>query len=1079
MTLETTGSGYFGACGVSYEGAYGTSFGFEAGSTGSIYPSQYGVHQISEDSGNVGYTLDINFRNFQIPNVDLNDTFETWRVRTNNSIIGKLNKLRVYGATAGDGIMIANSTGGTLAIAFSGNVLRQNTTFCNDLHVAGNFTVQNQSLGSKSVTAGFFADGFNFNEKILVLNNDDERPGCDYSGLILGGGVTGPDPASVSSAGDLQAAFVFDRPYLLHKDAYWRTKEGMWFEGYVDHRDVFAGGEEGSVSDFYPNGPYGITQCSESIPEYGVSRFYFGPTLASHNYLDIDGRGGIAGSTGYVWHDTTTPEGATVGGATAAIVISNSAGELLEFDTAHTGTGYATTNIYRGANRSRIAKTAHGFSVGNVLRYSGTHGYTFSSAQGDGATDGIEAAEVLGVVSKVVDADTFDLAFLGEVVKSNWSDVTDAGAANLDAGCIYFLSPLGGTSVGKLTKTKPNVLGQVHKPVLVATSTTTGIVMPYAGIVLGESGCTANANTSSALIGATANNSNSFNRSYNTSSESFAVGDVVEFTTSTPSGLKRSDNRYSPKPIGIVVSDNESTGVVEIVTGGQRSLDFDIVDRFGAFYLGENGRLVSSPPQNSIKILDALSPSLIIVNIQSTVLNNPQSANFGTVRRRGSVVGTVGDSLLVQSPTGATGYTYDDAGIVKDNELLNGDFGIWQRGIGVTGVSGHTGHNHTYFADRWIRISQTGTGGVSGPDNPISGASCGTHRSLTYKLERKEFDEEQIEVEGHPTYYSRIQGDITFAGGTNNNEWYKVEQRLEDVTSFAGEVMTTSFYVKGSTAGTCSLCWIQNRNGQTGAAPGYPHGHVVGNPAGVTANEIWTPITDFNVTTGWSKHAYSFVVPEITNIDGASGSSVDVSGNNFASLAFFTQLTSLPDDTAKNVYYGGELDIAKVKLERGSVATLNKPVNKTEELRKVQRYYQTSYDSKGYPGISTMRTTTRPNTTGVHFVVTGSFIHVQKLPVSMRVTPTAKLYSPTGVENEGFNVDAGKDMRFTSGTKGKINNEIRKTLNNAQNISVFSDSDQGLEITVIRGAAKLDTIVVHYVANSELNDALPTDPVNT
>lgn len=1079
MSLETTGSGFFGVCGVSYGRVYGISYGFTAGSTGSIYPTEFGVHSIDHESGNVGYTLDINFRDFQIPSVDLNDTFETWRIRTNNSIIGKLNKLRVYGATAGDGIMVANSTGGTLAIAFNGNVLRQNTTFCNDLHVGGNFSVANTSIGSQSATAGTFQGGFNFTEKILVLNHNDQAPSCNYSGLLLGGGATGPSPASVSTAGDLDDAFVFDRPYLLHKDAYWRTKEGMWFEGYVDHREVFAGPETGSTSTFYPNGPYGITMCKESLPEFGVSRFYFGPTLASHNFLDIDGRGGIAGSTGYVWHDTSTPTGATVGGATGAIVLSNTSGELLEFDTAFSGTGYATTNIYRGANRHRIVQSAHGLQVGNVIRYDGTAGYTFASAVGEGGVGGVAAAEVLGVVSKVIDINTFDIAFLGEVNADNWSGVKIESGAALEPGCVYFLSPFGANQRGKITKVKPNVIGQIHKPVMLAIGASSGIVLPYAGVVLGESGCTASVGTTSNLAGATANNSNSFFRGYNTSEQSFAVGDVVEFTTSTSSGIKKSDSRFSPNPVGVVISDNETTGIIEIVTGGQRSLDYDIVSEFGTYYLGDNGSLVKSPPQNAVKILDALSSSLINVNIQSTVLNNPQSANFGATRRRGTVIGSVGETLLLQSPTGATGFTYDDAGIVKDNELLNGDFGIWQRGIGLTGgTAGFTATNHTYFADRWIRISQTGTGGVSGTNNPLSGLSGGTHRVLTYKLERKSFNKNQIEVEGHPDFYARVKGAISFAGGTNNNEWYKVEQRLEDVTSFAGEVMTTSFYVKGSTAGFCSLCWIQNRDGTTGAPPGYPHGDP-NNPKGNTASEIWTPITDFRVTTNWAKHSYAFVVPEVTGISGASGANVGITGSHFASLAFFTQLTSLPNNTAKNVYFNGDLDLAKVKLERGNVATLNKPVDKVKELEKVQRFYQTSYEENKYPSSSTMRNNFRPDNSGVWFTVPASFIHVHSLPVRMRVSPTTKVYSPTGIVNEGFNVDAGKDSRFAAGTKGTINNEIRQALSGSSNISIFSDSLKGVEITVLRGAAKLDTIVIHYAADSEYNNALPTGPVST
>ena len=168
-----------------------------------------------------------------------------------------------------------------------------------------------------------------------------------------------------------------------------------------------------------------------------------------------------------------------------------------------------------------------------------------------------------------------------------------------------------------------------------------------------------------------------------------------------------------------------------------------------------------------------------------------------------------------------------------------------------------------------------------------------------------------------------------------------------------------------------------------------------------------------------------------------------------------------------------------MKLERGNVATLNKPVDKVKELEKVQRFYQTSYEENKYPSSSTMRNNFRPDNSGVWFTVPASFIHVHSLPVRMRVSPTTKVYSPTGIVNEGFNVDAGKDSRFAAGTKGTINNEIRQALSGSSNISIFSDSLKGVEITVLRGAAKLDTIVIHYAADSEYNNALPTGPVST
>jgi hypothetical protein len=54
---------------------------------------------------------------------------------------------------------------------------------------------------------------------------------------------------------------------------------------------------------------------------------------------------------------------------------------------------------------------------------------------------------------------------------------------------------------------------------------------------------------------------------------------------------------------------------------------------------------------------------------------------------------------------------------------------------------------------------------------------------------------------------------------------------------------------------------------------------------------------------------------------------------------------------------------------------------------------------------------------------------------------------------------------------------MRTTQGNSENLSVFTDRESGLEIRVIRGASKLDSITVHYFAEAELNKDLPDGPV--
>ena len=91
------GAGYFGGC-TGYTYAYGghrlagiggtthASWSLPGG-TGSIFPSEYGVHSYDQYSGARGYTLTVYNKDYVIDDVELSDTFESWRVKTNTEII--------------------------------------------------------------------------------------------------------------------------------------------------------------------------------------------------------------------------------------------------------------------------------------------------------------------------------------------------------------------------------------------------------------------------------------------------------------------------------------------------------------------------------------------------------------------------------------------------------------------------------------------------------------------------------------------------------------------------------------------------------------------------------------------------------------------------------------------------------------------------------------------------------------------------------------------------------------------------------------------------------------------------------
>jgi hypothetical protein len=111
-----------------------------------------------------------------------------------------------------------------------------------------------------------------------------------------------------------------------------------------------------------------------------------------------------------------------------------------------------------------ITQTAHGFVIGNVLRYDG-HEYTKAIASAD------TTSEVIGIVSKIVDANTFILQSSGYLT----------GLSGLSAGSVYFLSDV---VLGLMTLTEPTTFFHVSKPVFVADSDTGGYVQIERGMIL-------------------------------------------------------------------------------------------------------------------------------------------------------------------------------------------------------------------------------------------------------------------------------------------------------------------------------------------------------------------------------------------------------------------------------------------------------------------------------------------------------------------------------------------------------------------------------------------------------------------
>ena len=147
--------------------------------------------------------------------------------------------------------------------------------------------------------------------------------------------------------------------------------------------------------------------------------------------------------------------------------------------------GYASgawSSIGGGGTVDRITQASHGFVLGDILYLSGS---TYTKAIATAAN----TAEVVGMVSRVVDSSTFEMTISGEVT----------GLSGLTAGEAYFLSP---TTAGAMTITEPTTIGQVSLPLGVASSTTSFYVTLKRGNVVGG----ANARTQINLLNNTTGN---------------------------------------------------------------------------------------------------------------------------------------------------------------------------------------------------------------------------------------------------------------------------------------------------------------------------------------------------------------------------------------------------------------------------------------------------------------------------------------------------------------------------------------------------------------------------------------------
>ena len=266
------------------------------------------------------------------------------------------------------------------------------------------------------------------------------------------------------------------------------------------------------------------------------------------------------------------------------------------------------------------------------------------------------------------------------------------------------------------------------------------------------------------------------------------------------------------------------------------------------------------------------------------------------------------------------------------NKFINGDFGIWQRGTTFTDPT--TG---TYTADRWRITNATA--------NPTS-------RSVTQQA----FTAGTAPVAGYEgTYF--IRQTLTTVGTCTGA---RLEQRIEDVRTFAGQTATISFWAKSDSNRTNEIILSQNF-GSGGST------------------QVDTLTSTFATTSAWARFTFTVSI--------ASVSGKTIGASSFLSLRLGNALTN-----------GSVLDLWGVQVEAGSTATPFQTATGTlqGELAACQRYYASS--STGTFGLLNMQ---------VIPAISTAMIAGFRFPQRMRTAPTVIIFSRNNTSGVASDVTTG------------------------------------------------------------------------
>ena len=625
-----------------------------------------------------------------------------------------------------------------------------------------------------------------------------------------------------------------------------------------------------------------------------------------------------------------------------------------------------------------------------------------------------DEAEAIGLVSSV-GANYVTVVTSGKITGS-FVDATDTGSG-LTSGCVYFLDP---SNNGKITLTEPSSTGLVSKPILVGITGDSGIVVNYRGQQLGLTGASGAAATSivsvidvgtavsgtDLIIGSVVSRKISTKNSALTDGSGRNVYNGVYLSNGSDpyssSAVPDDGNAYSNEIIGVVTAyPNDTSGnLIEVTSLGifrPEAVNWESgsnTSQTSPIYLSNtNGKLTSSP--TATQIAYRMSDTQLYANIRRS------------------------------SDTSGARFAASSSSSDSKNSLINGSFRIWQRGKTFTGTTAGDGF---YFADRWAVM------------NGITSNTSGATGSVV--ITRNEFTRGQTSVEGSPKYYASFTSTLSGLSAASG-DYYHIENRIPDSTTFSGADVTLTFYAKASSSG--STIGTQFKQFFQGAE---------------TGDKEITTLGSSTLTTQWQKFSLPFTVPGVSSGYTVSGT------NDYAAVAF--DIRTLGNKT---------MDLAQVRLFTG---TDSYPELEDERLMldQCREYYQKSYEVDVDPRTGTMNNAFNTDTTPVVFEVGDKNRTYYKFPIKMKKVPSITIYSPQdGYTGDALNMSASNrvealPLRKTAGTTKRLLGQTltRTGIAGADTLSVNQTSKaNGFILNILYGAVFNDQLAFHYVADGDIN----------